>query len=123
MVNVGTIHPLAILLLLISTNVLIYFTKSPIFIILSVILGFWLGYAGSIWLGYAGMRYASSSASDVSEGENNNDDAQQHEQDGDQNDSNNGNPPLDRIELQSCSNSTVEICSLGNCHELVEEVI
>jgi len=56
---------------------------------------------------------ASSSASDVSEGENNNDDAQQHEQDGDQNDSNNGNPPLDRIELQSCSNSTVEICSLG----------
>mmetsp|Transcript_724 Transcript_724/g.1154 ORF Transcript_724/g.1154 Transcript_724/m.1154 type:complete len:137 (-) Transcript_724:426-836(-) len=111
MVDVGKIHPLAILLLIISTHVLTYFTKSPIFILLSVILGFWLGYAGSIWLGYAGMR--ASSSSDVSEGENNNDDAQQNGQDGDQNDSNNGNLPLDRIELQSCSNSTVEICSLG----------
>jgi len=118
MVNVGTIHPLAILLLLISTHVLAYFTKSPIFIRLSVILGFWLGYAGSIWLGSS----SSSSSSDVSGGGNNNDDAQQNGQDGDQNDSNNGNLPLDRIELQSCSNSTVEICSLGNCHELVEEV-
>eukprot|EP00984_Skeletonema_dohrnii_P019232 scaffold9155_cov124-Skeletonema_dohrnii-CCMP3373.AAC.3 len=68
------------------------------------------------------MRYAS--AADVSEGyESNNDDAQQHVQDGDQNDSNNGNLLLYRLELQSCSNSTVEICSLGNCHELIEEVI
>jgi len=96
--DVGTLLPLAILLLLVSTWFVLYYAKrkTPIFIILLSIISFGLGSAAvallPIDLSYAAS-LSNAAAADDNGGENDNNDAQQNNQDG--HDQNNNNNNLD----------------------------
>eukprot|EP00985_Skeletonema_marinoi_P033787 scaffold42184_cov161-Skeletonema_marinoi.AAC.2 len=93
--DVGTLLPLAILLLLVSTWFVLYYAKrkTPIFIILLSIISFGLGSAAvallPIDLSYAAS-LSNAAAADDNGGENDNNDAQQNNnQDGDDQNNNN----------------------------------